>query len=52
MNGYPPKISELSKYISNGCFTEALEILEEYGVTGSLACFLVAYLQVSEGWNA
>ena len=44
--------SEISSYISNGALTNALEFLEKRGITGDVALFLVANLQVMGRWEA
>lgn len=39
-------ISEISHYIDGGSFTEAVHLVEQCGVTGDVALFIVATLQV------
>lgn len=45
MKDYRYEINELSNYITIGSFTEAAEWLEERGVFGDLAIFILASLQ-------
>jgi hypothetical protein len=45
-------VSEISNYISSGALTNALEFLEKRGITGDVALFLVANLQLLGRWEA
>lgn len=41
-------VLELSNYIANRSFTEAVDLLEKCGITGDVALFIIANLQSLE----
>jgi hypothetical protein len=40
---------KISRYISSGCFTHAIDLLEKRGITGDVAIFIIATLQAIGG---